>query len=47
MKKRLQGLLAGVLIGTIIAGGTVFSKQGSESINVIYDNIKINIKLTF
>jgi len=43
MKKRLQGLVAGILIGAIIASGFVFAKQASETINVIYDNIKILI----
>ena len=43
MKKRLQGLIAGVLISTILASGVVFAKQASETINVIYDNIKILI----
>ncbi len=43
MKKRLQGLIAGVLIGTILTSGVVFAKQSSETINVIYDNIKILI----
>ncbi len=41
MKKRLQGLLSGVLIGTLMAGGMVFAKQATETINVTYDNIKI------
>lgn len=43
MKKRLQGLIAGVLIGTILTTGIVFAKQASETISVIYDNIKILI----
>ena len=43
MKKRLQGLIAGVLIGAMLTSGIVFAKQASETINVIYDNIKILI----
>lgn len=43
MKKRLQGLIVGVLIGTMLTSGVVFAKQASETINVIYDNIKILI----
>lgn len=41
MKKRLQGIIIGVLIGSVIAGGTVYAKSGTESIQVMYDNIKI------
>ena len=43
MKKRLQGLVAGVLIGTMLTSGMALAKQASETINVIYDNIKILI----
>lgn len=43
MKKKLQGLIAGVMIGAILTSGVVFAKQASETINVIYDNIKILI----
>lgn len=43
MKKRLQGVIAGLLIGTLLTGGVVFGKQGAETMNVIYDNIKILI----
>jgi len=43
VKKRLQGLTAGILIGVILTSGMVFSKQASETINVVYDNIKILI----
>lgn len=43
MKKRLQGLIAGVLIGAMLTSGAVFAKQASETISVIYDNIKILI----
>ena len=43
MKKRLQGLVTGVLIGTLLTSGVVFAKQTTETINVVYDNIKILI----
>ena len=43
MKKRLQGLIAGMLIGAMLTSGVVFAKQATETINVIYDNIKILI----
>ena len=39
MKKRLQGLVAGVLIGATVAGGTALAKNISESISVVYRNI--------
>ncbi len=43
MRKRLQGLIAGLLIGVTITSGMVFAKQATETIGVIYDNIKILI----
>ncbi len=43
MKKRLQGLIAGVLIGTVITSGMVFAKQISETAELFYNNIKIYI----
>lgn len=43
MKKRLQGFLTGVLIGAMLTSGVVLAKQASETINVVYDNIKILI----
>ncbi len=43
MKKRLQGLIAGVLIGTMLTGGVVFAKQISETAELFYNNIKIYI----
>ena len=43
MKKRLQGLITSVLIGTMVTSGMVFAKQTSETIKVIYDNNKILI----
>ena len=41
MKKRLQGLITGVLIGATITGGIVFATTGTKTIDVIYNNIKI------
>lgn len=41
MKERLQGLTAGVLIGTMLTGGAVFAKTAMENIEVMYDNIKV------
>ncbi len=43
MKKRLQGLIAGVLIGAMLTSGVVFAKQISETINAVYMNVKLVI----
>lgn len=43
MKKDSQGVIACLLIGALLTCGTAFAKQTSETINVIYDNIKILI----
>ena len=43
MKKRLQGLIAGVLVGAILTSGVVFAKQISETAELFYNNIKIYI----
>ena len=43
MKKRLQGLIAGVLIGATLTSGVVFAKQISETAELFYNNIKIYI----
>ena len=43
MKKRLQGLIAGVLIGTMLTSGMVFAKQISETIDAVYMNVKLVI----
>jgi len=43
MPKRLQGLVVGMLVGILLAGGTVFAKQSTETIQVAYNNIKIYI----
>lgn len=43
MKKRLQGLIVGVLVGAMLTSGVVFSKQISETAELFYNNIKIYI----
>jgi hypothetical protein len=43
MKKRLQGLVAGVLIGAMLTSGIVFAKSGTEIIEALYNNIKIYV----
>ncbi|MBP3360999.1 MAG: hypothetical protein J6N52_09115 [Clostridia bacterium] len=41
MKERIQGVVAGVLIGALCTGGAVFAKHMTENIEVTYDNIKV------
>lgn len=41
MKKRLEGLIPGMLIGAMLTGGVVFATTGTKTIEVIYNNIKI------
>ena len=41
MMKRLQGLIAGVLIGSVIAGGAVYAITGTKTIEVLYNNVKV------
>jgi len=43
MKKRLQGLIAGALIGIILTSGGVFAKQVTETAELFYNNIKISL----
>lgn len=43
MKKRLQGLVAGVLIGALSTGSVAFAKVGTEFIEAVYANVKIYI----
>lgn len=43
MKKRLQGLIAGVLIGAVLTSGVAFSKQLSEKADIFFNDIKIFI----
>ncbi len=41
MKKRLQGLVAGMLIGAMCAGGAAWAKSMQETIEVTYSDIQI------
>ena len=43
MKKRLQGLIAGVFIGAMLTSGAVFAKQISQTAELFYNNIKISL----
>ena len=43
MKKRLQGLVVGLLIGALSTGSIAFAKTGSEFIEAVYQNLKIYI----
>lgn len=43
MKKSFKGFTAGVLIGAMLTGGTVFAKTGTETIEAFYNNIKIYV----
>lgn len=43
MNKKLHGLILGTLIGAVLTCGAVFAKQATETIDIIYDNIKILI----
>lgn len=43
MKKRLQGLVAGMLIASMLTSGVVFAKQISQTAQLFYNNIKIYI----
>ena len=43
MKKGLQGLIAGVLIGAMLTSGGVFAKQISTKAELFYNNIKISL----
>lgn len=41
MKQRLQGLIAGVLVGAILTSGAVLATNGSRMAELLYSNIKI------
>ncbi len=43
MTKRLQGLIAGVLIGTTLTNGVVYAKQIGKTAELFYNNIKITL----
>ena len=41
LNEKLKGIAIGLLIGSMTTGGFVLAKSGTETIDVIYDNIKI------
>lgn len=41
MKKRLQGVIIGAILGATITGGAVFATTGTKTIEVLYNNIKV------
>ncbi len=41
MKQRIQGLIAGIAIGAIGAGGIAYASSMTKNIEVTYDNIKV------
>lgn len=41
MKQRIQGLIAGIAIGAIGAGGIAYASSMTKTIEVTYDNIKV------
>lgn len=43
MKQRLQGIIIGIVITSLLTGGLVFAKQGAETIQAMYSDIKIYI----
>ena len=43
MKKRLQGLICGVIIGAMLTSGITFAEEIKKSAELIYNNIKITL----
>lgn len=43
MNKKLQGVLAGVIIGGMLTSGIAFAKQITETAELFYNNIKVYI----
>lgn len=41
MKKEVKGLIAGIVLGTMMTSGIVYAKSKTEVIEVTYDNIKV------
>lgn len=41
MKRRLQGFLAGIIVGAFAVGGLALAKSSTEYIEVLYNNIKV------
>lgn len=43
MKNRLQGLILGILIGALVTSGIVFAEQITQTAQLFYNDIKIDI----
>ena len=43
MKKRVQGIIIGLMIGSILSGTVAIATTGTRSLNAIYRDIKIVI----
>ncbi len=43
MKKRMQGLAAGLLVGTLLTSGIAFAKKASQTTELFYNDIKITL----
>ncbi len=43
LSKRLQGMIAGLLAGVLLTGGTIFAKKSNETIEAFYNDIKIYV----
>lgn len=41
MKKELKGAIIGMVLGSLLTGGFVYARSGSQNIEVTYDNIKV------
>lgn len=41
MKKKLQGMVASMLVGILLTSGVVFATTGTKTIEVLYNNIKV------
>ena len=41
MKKRMQGLVAGIIIGATIGGSVAMATIGTRNIEALYNNIKV------
>ncbi len=44
MKKRMQGMVAGLLVGVVLTSGVAGAKSGTEMIEAAYNNIKIFVE---
>ena len=41
MKEKIKGLILGILIGSAISGSIVLAKNGTEYVEILYNNIKV------